>query len=323
MGHISSEDDAEANAARQMRWLGYHDAEVTSRGADGGIDVRATGAAAQVKWRTAKTGRPDLQRLFGACSTEPHLQLLFFTASGYSSHAINYANVNRIALFLYLPDGAIEPINNAAENIVSRRGKKQRARQQPPVDRELTPDRLNRLIEKNRKRAAGRPRITQSKSASTATRPAEVNPTEFQEHSASDRTVETSTAAGRTARSAEASRLVEVARSAEIARLLEDLRSTEAARSTLAPRSTEAARLREARRFADRTADASTVAGRTARSAEASRLVEAADLPRKLPPRTSRQPSQWGYGVTFILAVAIGTCVVIAMAILLISAAML
>ncbi|WP_378730637.1 restriction endonuclease [Nocardia brasiliensis] len=75
MEYIGCEDTGEVNAAQQMQRLGYQDAKVTNRGADKDIDVRATCAAAQLKWRTAKTGRPDLQRLFGACSTEPHLQL--------------------------------------------------------------------------------------------------------------------------------------------------------------------------------------------------------------------------------------------------------
>ncbi len=44
-------------AATRMRELGFSDATCTGPGADGGVDVRATGALAQVKWKRGMAGR--------------------------------------------------------------------------------------------------------------------------------------------------------------------------------------------------------------------------------------------------------------------------
>ncbi|MBF6359844.1 restriction endonuclease [Nocardia farcinica] len=91
MKYIATPYEAEENAAVQMRSLGFSDARVTASGADGGIDVRASGADAQVKWRAGQVGRPELQRLFGARGKRFELQLFFFAASPYSTHAVSYA----------------------------------------------------------------------------------------------------------------------------------------------------------------------------------------------------------------------------------------
>ncbi len=53
-------------ALRWMRKNGWPEAEKTRGGSDSGIDVRAEGAVAQVKWYSSqKVGGPDLQRLRG------------------------------------------------------------------------------------------------------------------------------------------------------------------------------------------------------------------------------------------------------------------
>ncbi|WP_181724509.1 restriction endonuclease [Nocardia gipuzkoensis] len=58
---VPSFEAAENSAAQHMRALGFPDAKVTPRGADGGIDGTSSRAIAQVKWHTAPTGRPDVQ----------------------------------------------------------------------------------------------------------------------------------------------------------------------------------------------------------------------------------------------------------------------
>ena len=63
---ITSWQEAERNAARWMRHWGFGDARLTSSGADGGVDVRARAAVAQVKFEASQVGRPALQRLYGA-----------------------------------------------------------------------------------------------------------------------------------------------------------------------------------------------------------------------------------------------------------------
>ncbi|MDV7091081.1 hypothetical protein [Rhodococcus opacus] len=49
MEYITTPEAAELNAAARMRELGYPDARVTGRGADGGVDVVSDRAVAQVK----------------------------------------------------------------------------------------------------------------------------------------------------------------------------------------------------------------------------------------------------------------------------------
>lgn len=112
--YIRTPAEAELNAAQRMREMGYWDARADPRGADGGIDVFAAGALAQVKWKASVAGRPDLQRLFGARASDFHKQLFFFASSGYSAHAIEFAEVNYIALFTYDPLGTITPVNDVA-----------------------------------------------------------------------------------------------------------------------------------------------------------------------------------------------------------------
>ncbi|WP_369023586.1 restriction endonuclease [Nocardia cyriacigeorgica] len=118
MKYIETAYEAEENAAVQMRSLGYEDARVTERGADGGIDVRATGAVAQVKWRAGQVGRPELQRLFGARGKRYDLRLFFFAAAPFTAHAIEYADDVEMALFTYDPTGRVTPVNATATKIL-------------------------------------------------------------------------------------------------------------------------------------------------------------------------------------------------------------
>jgi len=55
-GLVETWEQAEYNAAEWMTVHGFPDARVTSRGADGGIDVVAREGAAQVKFYTGKIG---------------------------------------------------------------------------------------------------------------------------------------------------------------------------------------------------------------------------------------------------------------------------
>jgi hypothetical protein len=57
-GLIRNPADAESAAAAFMRRIGFADAKLTSSGSDGGIDVKATGAVAQVKMQWTPVGRP-------------------------------------------------------------------------------------------------------------------------------------------------------------------------------------------------------------------------------------------------------------------------
>lgn len=115
---IDSWHAAELNAARWMRMWGWYDAAVTPTGADGGIDVRSSGALAQVKWEAKQVGRAALQKLVGAAALEHELALLFFSGAGYSREALTYANAVGMALFKYGLDGSTEAMNDAARAIL-------------------------------------------------------------------------------------------------------------------------------------------------------------------------------------------------------------
>lgn len=101
-----------------MRVLGFGDAMRTGPGADKGIDVTDGNiVAAQVKHLGTSVGAPDVQRLVGAAQFAE--RLLFYSASGYSRQAINYAQSAGVALFRYTPYGDAAAQNEAAEELLA------------------------------------------------------------------------------------------------------------------------------------------------------------------------------------------------------------
>jgi ankyrin repeat protein len=112
---------AEKLAAAFLRWLGFADAAVVNgvHTPDRGIDVRSSGALAQVKanFRAASISRQPLAQLFGdAAAHAPGKkpQLLFFAASDYSGDASSYAEQVGIRLFRLSVAGAVTPSNASA-----------------------------------------------------------------------------------------------------------------------------------------------------------------------------------------------------------------
>lgn len=110
MPFITTPHQAELNAASKMRDWGFTDAAATTGGADGGVDVRSSRALAQVKWRGGVVGRPDIQRLYGAREGDGSKALFFFSASGYSKEAVDYAERTGVGLYLYDPLGAVTQV---------------------------------------------------------------------------------------------------------------------------------------------------------------------------------------------------------------------
>jgi len=115
---VGSWQQAELNAAQWMRHWGYPDAKAAPGGADRGIDVRARGAFGQVKNRPSQAGRPDIQRLLGATIDHPDARLFFFSAGGFSKAAVEEADGRQIALFTFVLDGTMTPVNRAARGVV-------------------------------------------------------------------------------------------------------------------------------------------------------------------------------------------------------------
>ena len=106
---LQSWQDAEECACAWVRHLGFTDARLTGAGADGGIDVWATGAVAQVKFKAQSVGAPDLQRLYGARGMNTSQLCLFFTGASYSRQAVDYAEVHSVALFVFDQTGQVRP----------------------------------------------------------------------------------------------------------------------------------------------------------------------------------------------------------------------
>ncbi|WIB65443.1 restriction endonuclease [Curtobacterium sp. MCBD17_040] len=106
---------AEELAEAHMRALGFTDARRTGSGADGGIDVRAELAVAQVKHLVQPVGSPDIQRLRGAAHSVANA--IFYSSSGYSSAALKVAADADVALFLFTSAGDVTPVNLPAQRL--------------------------------------------------------------------------------------------------------------------------------------------------------------------------------------------------------------
>ncbi|MFJ7131463.1 restriction endonuclease [Streptomyces fungicidicus] len=112
---IRTWQDAELAAVDHMRGLGFTDARVTVAGADGGIDVIARDAVAQVKHYSQPIGVGPVRELRGVADAHQHL--LFYASGGYTAAAQQFADVRGIALFSLQELGHITALNEAAARL--------------------------------------------------------------------------------------------------------------------------------------------------------------------------------------------------------------
>jgi hypothetical protein len=110
--------DAEHAAADHMRSLGFTDARVTDTGADGGIDVIARDAIAQVKYHSQPIGVGPVRELRGVADSHHHLR--FYASGGYTASALQFADKRGVALFSLLELGHVTPVNAAASGLSAR-----------------------------------------------------------------------------------------------------------------------------------------------------------------------------------------------------------
>jgi hypothetical protein len=113
--------EAELVAARWMVYWGYYDAQATPVGPDGGLDVIAGRALAQVKYRNVKTSRTEINEFHGSAEGSGKDEL-FFSLLGYTQQAIERADEKSIALFVFNHQGIPKPLNNSARHISKKRG---------------------------------------------------------------------------------------------------------------------------------------------------------------------------------------------------------
>lgn len=114
---LQTPEDAEELVRDWMMWAGFRNSQVTQRGADRGIDVRAAGGVAQVKFHAKAVGRPALQQLYGAALGAP---TLFFSHMGYSKPAFEYAQLVQMALFVFDGWGTVSAANKTGEDQLRR-----------------------------------------------------------------------------------------------------------------------------------------------------------------------------------------------------------
>lgn len=110
--------EAEEIACHWLRYFGFDDVQLTPEGNDGGVDIEGKQVVAQVKAEMKPVGRPYLQALYGIASLDSK-QAIFFALSGFTPHAIEWAEKAAIALFCFNHSGEPEPANDAASKIYS------------------------------------------------------------------------------------------------------------------------------------------------------------------------------------------------------------
>lgn len=103
-----------------MRYFGWETATLTGQGADGGADVRADEAVAQVKAEAVKTSSERLQALFGIAAHEQRTAV-FFSLGGYTRQALTWAASTGMTLFEFDHAGDIQPASRAAVDLLARR----------------------------------------------------------------------------------------------------------------------------------------------------------------------------------------------------------
>ncbi|MFZ4187134.1 restriction endonuclease [Streptomyces pseudogriseolus] len=115
---IRTWQDAELAAVDHMRDLGFADARVTGAGADGGIDVFARDAVAQVKHYSQPIGVGPVRELRGVA--DPHQHLLFYASGGYTAAARQFADERKVALYSLAESGHVTPLNETATRLSAR-----------------------------------------------------------------------------------------------------------------------------------------------------------------------------------------------------------
>lgn len=114
---VKTFQEAEEYAASVMAALGFSKVQVSRMGSDEGIDVSSFEALAQVKMEGVKTSREKIQRLTGVCSVYKK-DAIFFSLSGYSVPALEWAEKTSTACFEFDYDGSLMARSTEASNLL-------------------------------------------------------------------------------------------------------------------------------------------------------------------------------------------------------------
>lgn len=105
--------EAENFCAAWLVRLGHLDAQVTRFSRDGGIDVEAKNVIAQVKHQQSNVGVKPIRELHGVAVVSSK-KAVFFTLTGYSSDALDFAHKISMPLFVYR-NSELHPCNVHAQ----------------------------------------------------------------------------------------------------------------------------------------------------------------------------------------------------------------
>ena len=108
---------AEQIALEHMRATGFPGAALTANGRDGGVDVLAPGAAAQVKHQGVPVGAPAVRQLRGAAPDATWW--VFYSTAGYTSAAGEAAEGTGVALFVIGEESSVRAVNNKAHLLLA------------------------------------------------------------------------------------------------------------------------------------------------------------------------------------------------------------
>jgi hypothetical protein len=113
---VRTASEAEAYVAEVLIAMNGTDVTLTPAGPDGGVDVRSVEAVAQVKMEAKPIGRPTIQQTYGIAVAEGRRPLVF-SISGFTSEAVEWAELAHVACWAFARDGSLEPITEAARHL--------------------------------------------------------------------------------------------------------------------------------------------------------------------------------------------------------------
>jgi len=106
-----------------MVYLGFQGVKVTEFSNDGGVDIEADTAVAQVKLYEGSVGVTEIRELVGVAHVDGRTPI-FFTSGSYTKEARGFADSAGVPIFRYsVEHGTLQPENRAAEQIVIDRNK--------------------------------------------------------------------------------------------------------------------------------------------------------------------------------------------------------
>lgn len=111
---IRTPREAEEVACEWLRFFGFTDAETTTNGRDGGVDVDSENAVVQVKFKGVPTGSPEVHQLYGVASLQRKIPF-FFSLGGFTAEAKDFSEQAGIALFSFDYQGTPIPVSSLAD----------------------------------------------------------------------------------------------------------------------------------------------------------------------------------------------------------------